>query len=226
MHQGCESTFIWSGSRVLMTKNKTKFIAATKINFLGDQKLQFTYLYASIKKVQVTEEAFSSQKRTSSTSKHEISYIYFFFCWSFFAFLDPDPLTRLNPDPIRIPQPQPCNRQYFHLYFSLHLQLLSLCRAWWGGCCTLAPPSVTPTCSWRSARRPGSSSSCTSSPRRRTWIRHSWRRNCSSCDILIPSSVGDPGSRSISQTCGSGSGSFPFLIKVLNGLKQCLQSTR
>jgi hypothetical protein len=58
---------------VLMTKNKTKFIAATKINFLGDQKLQFSYLYASIKKVQVTEEAFSSQKRTSSTSKHKIS---------------------------------------------------------------------------------------------------------------------------------------------------------
>jgi hypothetical protein len=38
-----------------------------------DQKLQITYPYASIKDVQVTEEAFSSQKRTSNTSKHEIS---------------------------------------------------------------------------------------------------------------------------------------------------------
>jgi hypothetical protein len=44
-----------------------------KTNFWGDQKLQFTYASASIKHVHVTEEAFSSQKRTSSTSKHEIS---------------------------------------------------------------------------------------------------------------------------------------------------------
>jgi len=35
-----------------------------------DKKLQFTYPY-SIKKVQVTEEAFSSQ-RPSNTSKHEL----------------------------------------------------------------------------------------------------------------------------------------------------------
>jgi hypothetical protein len=38
-----------------------------------DQKLKFTYPYASIKDVKVTKEKFSSQKRTSSTSKHEIS---------------------------------------------------------------------------------------------------------------------------------------------------------
>ncbi len=54
---------------------------------------------ASIKDVQVTEEAFSSQKRTFSTSKHEISF-FFYFC-SIFAILDPDPdmdlLTLLNP---------------------------------------------------------------------------------------------------------------------------------
>jgi hypothetical protein len=44
-----------------------------KLLFL-DQKLQFTYPYASIKDVQdIKEEAFSFQKRTSSTSKHEIS---------------------------------------------------------------------------------------------------------------------------------------------------------
>jgi hypothetical protein len=41
-------------------------------NFL-DQSLEFTYSKASIKEVQVTKEAFSSQKRTSSTSKHKIS---------------------------------------------------------------------------------------------------------------------------------------------------------
>jgi hypothetical protein len=37
------------------------------------QKLQLTYPLASIKDVQVTKEDFSYQKRTSSTSKHEIS---------------------------------------------------------------------------------------------------------------------------------------------------------
>jgi hypothetical protein len=66
-----------------------------------DQKLQFTYPYASIKSVQVTEKAFSSQKRISSTSKHEFPY-FFYFCASFFPLLDPDPLTQLNPDPMRI----------------------------------------------------------------------------------------------------------------------------
>ncbi len=33
-----------------------------------------------------------------------------------------------------------------------------------------------------------------------------------------------PGFGSISQTYGSGSGSFPFLIKMLSGLKDCLQT--
>ncbi len=42
-----------------------------------DQKLQFTNPYASIKDVQATGEAFSPQKRTSSTSKHEISKLFF-----------------------------------------------------------------------------------------------------------------------------------------------------
>jgi hypothetical protein len=48
-----------------------KIIAET--NLISDQKLLFTYPYASIKDVPVTKEVFSSQKRTSSTSKHEIS---------------------------------------------------------------------------------------------------------------------------------------------------------
>jgi hypothetical protein len=38
-----------------------------------DQKLQFIYPKASTKDVQATGEAFSPLKRTSSTSKHEIS---------------------------------------------------------------------------------------------------------------------------------------------------------
>jgi hypothetical protein len=57
-----------SGSRVLMTKKFKKFTAEQ-----NDKKVQFTYPYASIKDVQATGEAFSPQKRTSSTSKHEIS---------------------------------------------------------------------------------------------------------------------------------------------------------
>jgi hypothetical protein len=38
------------------------------MNFI-DQKLQLTYPWASIKDIQVTEEAYSSQKRISSTLK-------------------------------------------------------------------------------------------------------------------------------------------------------------
>ncbi len=38
----------------------------------------------------IYREAFSPQKRTSSTSKHEISY-FFIFLWVIFALLDPDP---------------------------------------------------------------------------------------------------------------------------------------
>jgi hypothetical protein len=57
------------------------------------------YLSLGIKNVQVTEEAFSSQKRPSNTSKHEL-------LKKFSTFVghntDPDPLTRLNTDPIRI----------------------------------------------------------------------------------------------------------------------------
>jgi hypothetical protein len=54
-----------------------------------DQKLQFAY---PIKDVQATEEAFTTQKRTSSTSKHD--FLIFFF-WSFL------------PSWIRIPNPYP-----------------------------------------------------------------------------------------------------------------------
>jgi hypothetical protein len=88
-----------------------KLLLEKKSNF-WDQKLQFTYSKASIKDFQVTKEAFSSQKRTSGISKHEISTIYtifFYFCGSFLPFwiriqnTDPDPLTRIrNPASINI----------------------------------------------------------------------------------------------------------------------------
>jgi hypothetical protein len=55
-----------------MTKNGRKKMKRKK-NYFLDQKPQFTYPLASIKYVQATKEAFSPQKRTSSTSKHEIS---------------------------------------------------------------------------------------------------------------------------------------------------------
>ncbi len=84
-----------------MTKNWKKITAEKKLNFFLNQKLQFTYPKASIKNVQVTEEAFSSQKKPSNTSKHELIN-FFLLLWVIFALLDPDPLTRINPDPIRI----------------------------------------------------------------------------------------------------------------------------
>ncbi len=51
---------------------------------------------------QVTEEAFSSQKRSSNTSKHELLKFLILF-WVIFALLDP--LTGLNPNPIWIRNP-------------------------------------------------------------------------------------------------------------------------
>jgi hypothetical protein len=60
----------------------------------------------SIKNVQVTEEAFSSQKMPSNTSKHELLKK-FLLLWLIFALLDPDPDSESgspiesgsNPDP-------------------------------------------------------------------------------------------------------------------------------
>jgi hypothetical protein len=54
-----------------MTKNLKKLTAEKKINFFGS-KLQYLSLGLH-RDVQVTEEAFSPQKRTSSTLKDEIS---------------------------------------------------------------------------------------------------------------------------------------------------------
>jgi hypothetical protein len=64
-----------------------------KFNFYFlDQKLQFTYPLASIKDAQATGEAFSPQKRTSSTVLKNMKILDFFlFLWVIFALLDPDP---------------------------------------------------------------------------------------------------------------------------------------
>jgi hypothetical protein len=74
-----------------------------QIQGFNDQKLKKNY--------KVIEEAFSSQKRPSNTSKHERLHIFFYFCGSFLPSWiriripnpDPDPQTRMNPDP----DPQP-----------------------------------------------------------------------------------------------------------------------
>ncbi len=76
------SVFIWSGSEKSLNTDpdpdpirtqgfddqKMKKVTGKKKSFFEKKKLQFTFLKASIKEVQATEEAFSPQKRTSSTS--------------------------------------------------------------------------------------------------------------------------------------------------------------
>jgi hypothetical protein len=92
-----------------MTKNCKNFSTGKKQIFFWDKKLQFTYPYATIKDVQVTEKAFSSQKRHPALQT--MKFLNFSnFGGSFFTSwiriripnTDPDPLTRLSPDPIRI----------------------------------------------------------------------------------------------------------------------------
>ncbi len=56
--------------------------------YFYDKKMQFTYNQASIKDVKATGEAFSLQKRTASTSKHEISQLFKKYLWVIFALLD------------------------------------------------------------------------------------------------------------------------------------------
>jgi hypothetical protein len=83
----------------LQLKNKNKVSL--------DQKLQFIYPYATIKDIQVTKEAFSSQKREHQALAKKKFLIFFYFCESFLPSwiriripntdLEPDPLTTLNP---------------------------------------------------------------------------------------------------------------------------------
>jgi hypothetical protein len=88
-------------------KLKKKLQLKKNLIFFGSKTAIYLSL-ASIKYVQITEEAFSSQKRPSNTSKHELLQIFFYFCGSFLPswirirIPGPDPLARLNPDPFRI----------------------------------------------------------------------------------------------------------------------------
>jgi hypothetical protein len=66
-----------------MTKNLKEFTAVKLFLIFFGSKLQFTYPWASIKDTQATEEAFSPQKRTSSTSKHENSLLFSIFVGHF-----------------------------------------------------------------------------------------------------------------------------------------------
>jgi hypothetical protein len=69
-----------------MTKNLNLRLELEK-NCYFFIKLQIIYTLASRKDVQDTKEAFSSQKRTSSTSKHEISDFFSLLLWVIFAVL-------------------------------------------------------------------------------------------------------------------------------------------
>jgi hypothetical protein len=92
-------------------QNYKRLLLKKKLNFFLDQKLQFTFPLAYIKDAQATGEAFSPQKRTSSTKKHENSGLFFYFCGSFLpswiririrnlsADPDPDLATQINADP-------------------------------------------------------------------------------------------------------------------------------
>ncbi len=74
-----------------------KNYSCKKIWYFFYQILQFTY---SIKDVQAAWEAFSPQKRTSSTSKHEISSNFFLFLWVIFLLFLPSWIH--SPDWIKI----------------------------------------------------------------------------------------------------------------------------
>ncbi len=75
-----------SGSILGFYDQKFEKMYRKKIFFLYslDQNLQFTYPQASIRAFQATGEAFSLQKRTFSTSKHEISLLFTIFVVNFY----------------------------------------------------------------------------------------------------------------------------------------------
>jgi hypothetical protein len=79
-----------------MTKNRKKFKAQQKIHIFFIKKLQKIGLHTESTS---TGKAFSRQKRTSRTLKHENSLLFSLFVG--FAFLDPDPdpATQINADP-------------------------------------------------------------------------------------------------------------------------------
>jgi hypothetical protein len=76
-----------SGSRVLITKNVKK-ITTEKFIFLFIKKCILLTIGLH-KGVLATGEAFSTEKKTFSTSKH-VCLIFFLILWVIFALLDPD----------------------------------------------------------------------------------------------------------------------------------------
>jgi hypothetical protein len=102
---------------------KLEKIYSCKKNKFFCQKLLFTYPWASIENVLVTEEAFSPKKRTSSTSKHEISKFVILF-WVIFILLDrygygSTDLIESGPDP----DPKHCKK--LHIYRIFMSEILS-----------------------------------------------------------------------------------------------------
>ncbi len=99
-------------------KFNKKITAEKKYKIFLGSKTAINLSLASIKYVQVTEEACSSQKRPSNTSKHE----FFLLLWVIFTLLDPDPVaecgsgstgpieygSNTNTDPDPDPDPKPC----------------------------------------------------------------------------------------------------------------------
>jgi hypothetical protein len=71
-----------------MTKNRKN--TAEKKNLIFGSKIAIYLPLGLHKDVQDTEEAFNPKKRTSSSSKHEISLLFLFF-WVIFALPGPDP---------------------------------------------------------------------------------------------------------------------------------------
>jgi hypothetical protein len=65
---------------------------------------------------------------------------------------------------------------------------------------------------------------CKSFRKRIKHCREFWGKTEKSTELSDPQVFGPAGSRSISQRYGSGSGSFPFLMKVLGRLKERLQN--
>ncbi len=103
----------WSGSSILglipiriQDFDDQKLIKNYSWNFfiyLFDQKLQFTYPYTSIKDVPGTGEAF---RRTPALQRNFVIFSIIFGSflpsWIRIRIPNPEPLTWLNPDPIRI----------------------------------------------------------------------------------------------------------------------------
>ncbi len=126
MLQGCGSVLIFygSGSGILgwppirtQIRIGKKLQLKTFFIFFFIKNCNLPIPRPPIKYVQVIEEAFSSQKRPSNTSKPELLQIFFLLLRVIFALLDPDPGSGSgsgSTDPIESgsnpdPDPQPCN---------------------------------------------------------------------------------------------------------------------